>query len=448
MLLLASIVALGGMCAAAPAIENAMPVTITSAWTIQVGPGSVTANGVECKFSEAVAFDIAAPELKQVRDECHCSLPIYDAATACWRRGVKLEGVRAEECNATGLLIPESVKVKAAQGDSTPYVLDKDYMLDPVWGNFGRTADGAINARQTTYVDYDFSQNRIDSVVIDKSGKARLIKGESGAALVYPPEPGEGETAVVNVWVPGRTEKLGEDNLYQIDFAPEPAKESAPTQAEQFLPKTLAKLRAGEEVTIVAFGDSVTDGGGVTATTDMWYQNQFATQLRARFPKAKIRMITAGWGGYTSKAYMDSPRGDAHDFVRDVLEPKPDLVTVEFVNDAYLDEAGTAEQYGKILEQVKSVGGELVVITPHLIRPDWMKIDTLKFDEDPRPYVRGLHAFAEKNNVALADASKEWLRLWRKGIPYITLETNNINHPDKRGHAIFAKALMEMFPAS
>jgi hypothetical protein len=57
-----------------------------------------------------------------------------------------------------------------------------------------------------------------------------------------------------------------------------------------------------------------------------------------------------------------------------------------------------------------------------------------------------LRAFASKHDVALADASRRYGRLWRQGIPYSTLMLNSINHPDARGMRIFADALMELFP--
>ncbi|MBI2434872.1 MAG: hypothetical protein HYV26_18615 [Candidatus Hydrogenedentes bacterium] len=71
----------------------------------------------------------------------------------------------------------------------------------------------------------------------------------------------------------------------------------------------------------------------------------------------------------------------------------------------------------------------------------------MKFDEDPRPYVKGLRAFAATQHVALADASVLWCRLWRQGVPYMTRLSNSINHPDAPGHKIFADALMGVFPA-
>jgi lysophospholipase L1-like esterase len=209
---------------------------------------------------------------------------------------------------------------------------------------------------------------------------------------------------------------------------------------------TLTKLRAGEPVTIVAWGDSVTDGGGVETTPELRYQNQFARRLGERFPKAKVSSLTAGWGGRGSRDYLEAPRGGDKDFVRDVLEPKPDLVTIEFVNDAYLDEEQTQVHYSKILHLLRGNGSGVILITPHLVRPDWMQTATMKFDEDPRPYVRGLRRFSKENEVAIADASLLWCGLWRQGIPYITLEKNSINHPDARGHELFADALMSVFP--
>ena len=208
--------------------------------------------------------------------------------------------------------------------------------------------------------------------------------------------------------------------------------------AERLLPNTLRKLRSGERLTLVAWGDSVTNMG-------IW-QVQFVKRLKERFPKADINLLTAAWGGRGSRNYLEAPAGGEKDFVRDVLAPKPDLVVMEWVNDAYLDEAGVQSHYGGFLPRLRGAGAEVVILTPHLVRPDWMDMKTMKFDEDPRPYVRGLRRFAAENGVALADASRLWCQLWRRGLPYLSLLENSINHPDERGHALFADALMGLFP--
>jgi len=62
--------------------------------------------------------------------------------------------------------------------------------------------------------------------------------------------------------------------------------------------------------------------------------------------------------------------------------------------------------------------------------------------------VAGLRAFAQKHGVALADASRRYCHLTKEGIPFITLMVNSLNHPDDRGHRLFALSLMELFTTS
>ena len=96
------------------------------------------------------------------------------------------------------------------------------------------------------------------------------------------------------------------------------------------------------------------------------------------------------------------------------------------------------------LAQFEKKGIEWIILTPHYSRLEQMKFISQKgCDDDTRPYVSCLRDFARKHDIALADASKRWGRLWRQGIPYMTLLCNDINHPDPRGLAIFADALME-----
>jgi hypothetical protein len=92
---------------------------------------------------------------------------------------------------------------------------------------------------------------------------------------------------------------------------------------------------------------------------------------------------------------------------QNIIDLQPDLLTIEFVNDAGLDEAGCREG---LLGHHEAPG-------PHRHRtyPDhppftsmqMMKIDSLKAP-DPRPYVKGLREFADRHHVALADASSRW----------------------------------------
>lgn len=431
------------MLTAALSAGPVMPVRVTEPWTIEVGPGTVELNGRVITVDTAQTFVIAPSAIIQVYDERHDSLPLFNEKAGGWVKGAHPIPIKTEECSQTGSLLPDTFVLKPGKGAAEPFTLDADYRMDGFWASIGRIEGGRIDPAQPVYFDYRYSPNRIDTIAADAQGKLRLIEGVSKNGIVLPPALTAAETAVVNVWIPCQSPGLTEDNLFPIyastDLPPiEPV-------AEQRLPKTLAKLRAGEDVHIVAFGDSVTCGGG-TARPEDWYQEQFRRMLQERFPAATIHMHTAGWGGASSKTYLSQPRGAEHDFVRDVLEVKPDMVSIEFVNDAYLNEEETLAHYREFIAQIHATGAEAVLITPHLVRPDWMDVTAMKVKEDPRPYVAGLRRLANEDNLALADASQDYCNLWKTGIPYMTLMTNAINHPDARGHAIFANSLLALFP--
>ena len=56
-------------------------------------------------------------------------------------------------------------------------------------------------------------------------------------------------------------------------------------------------------------------------------------------------------------------------------------------------------------------------------------------DDDPRPYVAGLRQFAAARNVALADASLRYGRLWRQGMPVQHADAEFDQSPRRPRHA-------------
>jgi len=70
----------------------------------------------------------------------------------------------------------------------------------------------------------------------------------------------------------------------------------------------------------------------------------------------------------------------------------------------------------------------------------------VKEARETRPQVQWLRDIAEEKGAGVADASRRWEHLASEGIPYTTLLWNGINHPDDRGHLIFAQELMKYFP--
>jgi lysophospholipase L1-like esterase len=393
-------------------------------------------------------WTIDKPELVTVTSEKYDKLPLFNAKGAEYNRGMKLQQTRAQECPTAFAVDADSIIVREKPDkDSLRYEAGKDYQIEPKWGCVGRLPESRISEQQSVFIDYVYGKMRIDSLVRTKTGQLILKKGTSHVTIPAQPELNDGETRLANIWIKARIEKLTPELLFPIleSQYPEPSAQT-PTIAEKLIPKTMAKLKAGETVRILAWGDSVTDAGYLpNPQTERW-QEQFVVRLRTKFPKANIVLKTEAWGGRNTDSYRNEPPGSPKNYKEKVLDQKPDLIVSEFVNDSYLRGEVLDQRYSKILTEFKEIGAEWIILTPHYVRSDWMGLQSeQEIDEDPRPYTKSLREFTAKNNVALADAAKRYGRLWRQGIPYSTLLMNNINHPNPFGMKLFADALMELF---
>ena len=273
------------LCAPAP------DVTLTGDWKIKVSirePRSIETN-----------LTVEPPRLLSVTAEKYNSLPVFNGKAAGWVKGAQLRGVKAQETTTPYLLVEDSVVVRAGALDNSE-VLRKgaDYDVDATWGTIGRLAEGKIKEGQPVYVSYTHAQLRLDSVVLAKDGNVVLRGGTPQAAAPLPPAVSEGERRLANIWLPGRVARLAPENLFPIleTSYPESAKPS-PTPAEKLIPKAFQKLRNGEPLRILAWGDSVTVGTFVPNPEREQWQEQVVSRLRDRLPAAKITLLTAAWGG-------------------------------------------------------------------------------------------------------------------------------------------------------
>lgn len=408
-------------------------VRLAGEWTVSVTlPGNPPITAV---------VEIPKPDIVTVANEKYDKLPDFNAKGSGWGKGVALNGVKASECTMRGALDPGSLEVRSGPDSAAgTFKAGVDYDVDLDWGSLGRLPQGGIQPGQAVWISYRYAKERMDSIVLSSEGKILLKVGEPRTVMPEAPVLAPGETRLANVYISGRPVKLTDDNLFPIleTAYPEPSKSDS-SVAEKLLPKTLEKLRSGKPLKILAWGDSV--------TTFKRYQTMFVDRLKARFPRANIELVTEAWGGRNTGSYLAEPPGSDHNYQEKVLAQKPDLIISEFVNDASLNEQQVEERYSKILADFKNADAEWIILVPHYVRPDWMGLDRLRdIDQDPRPYVKGLRLFAGQHQIALADASLRYGRLWRQGIPYLTLMENNINHPNVFGHTIFADSLMALFP--
>ncbi len=282
---------------------------------------------------------VAQPEIVTVTAEKHDSLPQFNPNAGGWAKGAQLRGVRAQETTTPFLLDPDSLVLRAGPEPDAPlFRRGEDYEADLVWGTLGRSPHSAIKETQPVFANYRHARLRIDAVVLTRKGQIVLRQGEPRSAAPLPPTLEKGERRLANIWLPGRLNRLGPEHLFPVleTAYPEPPKPK-PAPAAQLLPKTTKKLRSGEPLRILAWGDSVTVGTYVPDWEHNRWQEQFVARLKARFPQANIELQTEAWGGRNTGSYLAEPPGSPHNYQEKVLAAKPDLIVSEFVNDAGLN---------------------------------------------------------------------------------------------------------------
>jgi len=383
--------------------------------------------------------DIAPAPIVRVRGEVTRLSPDKPRV---WARGTRLRELQTLGSGvgtpAPGAVVPESIVVR--QGER---VLERgrDYLADPVWGSLGIGPESSVTPDDPVTVDYDYSLRRIDSRIKTADGRVIVRPGEPQLTAPVPPPVHAGEVRLANVFV----DYHGDGTDAEVFPVEETAEQASTQTTPGRIPKTLAKIRAGEPVKIVCWGDSVTVGGDAS-TPEARYPAVFEKRLKAKFPDAKIDVDAIAVGGSNSRQWLWPDRFPGRpgcDWQR-IADARPDLVTIEFVNDAYMSPEQVGEMYGEILGRLKALEAEVILITPHFTMPRMMGFRTLR-EPERRPYVLALRRFAASRGLALADATARWEHLWKEGLPYVTLLRNGINHPDDRGHALFADELMGCF---
>jgi hypothetical protein len=327
------------------------------------GPARVRLEGkwsvaVELPESRAI-IEVPQPDLVTVTNESYAQLPEFNGKiTAGWRKGARLTGVIAEECTMQGALDPDSLVIRDGPGpDAVTFKKGADYDADLDAGTVGTLPGSRIRPDQRVFISYRYAKQRIDSIVLAQ-GKLALKVGTPHAVMPGPPPLAAGETRLANIFISGRLEALTADNLFPIleTAYPEPPRAS-PSIAERRLPHTIAKLKSGKPLKILAWGDSV--------TTFKRYQTMFVKRLEALFPGSKIELVTEAWGGRNTASYLKEPPGSIHNYEEKVLAVKPDLIVSEFVNDASLTEAQVEERYAKLLADFQKIGAEWIILSPH-----------------------------------------------------------------------------------
>jgi len=199
---------------------------------------------------------------------------------------------------------------------------------------------------------------------------------------------------------------------------------------KRFTARTRASLDAGDEVTIVAFGDSITAGYAVRHGFTYFWKNF----LVKKYPAAKIDLINAGTSGDTTIDGLAKLGWS-------VLSCNPDLVTVNFgINDAALGLGleEFKENFTEIAERVLASGCELLLLSSQ-------PLETPGYDKLVLDYYNAIGEIARDLGVGFVDVYKAWMDRVKQGTSLSSLIIPGLDHPNEAGYKIIAEELMKLF---
>ena len=214
---------------------------------------------------------------------------------------------------------------------------------------------------------------------------------------------------------------------------------SATTAAPSLAPKAAARLAAGQEVRVVAFGDSITGIYYHSGSRRAWPE-MLQLALRQLYPKAKTTVFNAGSSGHTTDRGLRRIK-------KDVLDRKPHVVVVKFgMNDlAYgeVDAATNAKRkahyaanLANIVNQCRGVGAELILCTANSVYPEAApKRPPSRLAE----FARVAHKQAKFLDVPVVNIHDRWEQIRRDTPTRWRLLMSETIHPSMAGHKCIAQ---------
>ena len=202
-------------------------------------------------------------------------------------------------------------------------------------------------------------------------------------------------------------------------------------EGKRFVEKTRRDLESGSNVTIVAFGDSITAGYCVRRGFPSFWK----ALLAEKYPDARVEMINSGTSGDTS---MD---GLARlDWA--VLAYEPDLVTINFgINDCALglDQEEFEMNFVEMVRRIRAgPNSEILLLSSQ-------PLETPPYDRLVLDYYQAVQRVAKQMDVGFVDVYGAWMRRVQAGTPLGSLILPGLDHPNEAGYKIIAEELMRLF---
>ncbi|MFS0726776.1 SGNH/GDSL hydrolase family protein [Paenibacillus sp. 1P07SE] len=224
-----------------------------------------------------------------------------------------------------------------------------------------------------------------------------------------------------------------------LEYAEQPAAAVQPDPPAQLslFTRLHARLAAGEPVTYVAYGDSIS-AGYEASRPEAGYVMRLADTLRARSSSGEVALDNRAKGGESSGGGLQRLRAD-------VASLAPDLVSIAYgMNDQNRQPDGgnatpLAEFEGRLIDMVQTVRehteAEVLLITPCLPNPRWALASA-----NVRDYAEVIRRIGRELEVPVADVQILWEQVLAEGKSHESLLLNNLNHPNDYGHALYLRA--------
>ena len=224
-------------------------------------------------------------------------------------------------------------------------------------------------------------------------------------------------------------------------------------------------LYGGAPIKLAFLGDSVTQGcfelyplssgyAGVIFESGSAYHEIVKKIFQLLYPQVPFSVINAGISGDTA------PQG-AERLEQDVLSSNPDMTVVCFgLNDSGKG-ADKIREYtdalSDIFDRVRENGSGLIFMTPNMIgervnerivSPQIKRIasDICRPENQKTldAYIDAARALCREKNVPVCDCHANWKLMKEAGVDITSMLSNDINHPSRELHFMFAYELVKL----
>lgn len=164
------------------------------------------------------------------------------------------------------------------------------------------------------------------------------------------------------------------------------------------------------------------------------YPHQVLEGLKEMYPTAVINIIVTAIGGENSVQGVKR-------FRKEVLVHRPDVLFIDYaLNDRRVGLEKARQATEKMIRRAKKRDIPVILLTPS---PD-LKVDILNDDNALAQFARQLREIARQQDIGLADSYARFRALAAAGAG-LDAYMAQFNHPNAKGHAVIAEALLKFF---